>query len=249
MKFIIANWKCNPSSFKEARELWDAVNNELGDLNDTNIIICPPFVFSLELKREKSELKLGAQNCFWQQGAFTGEISAAMLYDIGSEYVLIGHSERERYFGETNSLIEKKLIAVLDIGLIPILCVGEGAESNNLQEIEKDLKKQLSVLKKIKSWSNAGFLIAYEPAWAIGSGKACDYGKAKESHLFIQKEVELIFNELNVKNQNIHYLYGGSVDSVNAADYFKAGYDGVLVGTSSLNPKEFKKIIGVIKRL
>lgn len=205
-KIIVANWKMNPASLKQAEQLFDAVKK-------TNAIICMPLVY-LSLFNYK---QLGAQDLFWEEsGAYTGEVSGKMLKDLGCTYVIIGHSERRKYFKETDEIVNKKLKAALKVGLIPILCIRN----------KKDLKRIENRKLKIEN-----LIIAYEPVWAIGTGNFCSADKANKVREFIKKKVDA------------KILYGGSVNSKIAADYIKIGFDGLLVGGASLNSKEFIKIV------
>ncbi|OGZ18790.1 MAG: triose-phosphate isomerase [Candidatus Nealsonbacteria bacterium RBG_13_42_11] len=201
---IIANWKCHPTTLIEAKGLFNSVKKGIKDLKNVEIVICPPFVFLPFLKS-----KIGSQDCFWgESGAFTGEISPKMLKNLGCEYVIIGHSERRRYQKETDEIINKKLKAAISSGLKPILCI------ESLAQLKKGLK---GIAKKV--------IIAYEPVFAIGTGKPCSPEKARKMRKAIKYPV---------------VLYGGSVNSQNAVNYIKeAGFQGLLVGGASLNPKEF----------
>lgn len=218
---IVGNWKCNPQKLAEAKLLFNSIKKGIKNIKNVEIAICPPFIYlpELKIKNKKIGIKLGAQDCFWEEaGAFTGEVSPLMLKNLGIEYVIIGHSERRKYQKETNEIIEKKLKAVLSVGLKPILCI--------------DKISQLP--KKIKNF----FVVAYEPLFAIGTGKACSPAKAKKMRLLIKKKV------------NIPILYGGSVNSQNAKDYIeKAGFQGLLVGGASLNSEEFIKIVKEISKV
>ena len=198
---IVANWKCNPITLKEAEALFNAVKN-------AGAIICPPFIYLSVLKAN------GAQDLFWEDsGPYTGEVSALMLKNMGVKYVIIGHSERRKHFKETNEMIEKKLQAALRVGLKPILCV------DKISQIPKDFKN---------------IIIAYELPSAIGTGKACSLERARKMRLGIQKIV----------GAKTPILYGASVNSQNAQDFIKkAGFQGLLVGGASLNPKEFIDIV------
>ncbi len=199
---IVANWKCNPATPKDARVLFNKIKN-------TEAVICPPFIYLSTLKTN------GAQDVFWEnEGAYTGEISPLMLKNMGVKYVIVGHSERRKYQQETDEMIGKKIKAALRVGLKPILCI------DKISQIPHDLSKEA--------------IIAYEPLFAIGTGKACDLEKAKEMRLAIDKVV-------GGQNQ---ILYGGSVNSRNAKEYIsQAGFQGLLVGGASLNPKEFIDIV------
>ncbi len=234
---IIANWKCNPTTLAEAKKLFASVKK--GISKKAEIIVCPPFVYLPVLKR----LKVGGQDCFWEEkGAFTGEVSAKMLKNLGCQYVIIGHSERRRYFGETDETVNKKLKAAIEAKLIPIFCVGETKEEREQEKTEAVLRKQITAgLEGISSGKFSNGIIAYEPVWAIGTGNACDTNEAQTMSLVIRKILAGIFNSSFSKK--IPILYGGSVNSKNAEGYIKeAGFQGLLVGGASLEGKEFVKI-------
>ncbi len=246
-KLIAANWKMNKTvgdSLSAAKELKTLVKG----IGNVDIIICPPFtslqVVSKELKG--SNIGLGAQNMYHESsGAFTGEISPLMLKGLGCEYVILGHSERREFFGESNELINKKIVAALSYGLKPIFCVGETLEQRQKEETEDVLESQLiSCLKDIKDLKN--ITIAYEPVWAISRGntnqKAATKADAEESHLFIRKAIEGIFDEKTAKNTRI--IYGGSMKPENAKELLSMrNIDGGLVGNASLDAKSFSEIV------
>ncbi len=250
---IIANWKMNPQTLQEAKQLFKSVVKGIRNIKDKEAVICPPSLYLLELsclKRENRILNLGAQDVFWENPpsgarAYTGELSVSMLKSAGSKYVIVGHSERRRYFRETDEMINKKIKAVLSGGLNPILCIGETKEEKDRGKTKDILKKQIKLaLKGISSHKlqASGFYIAYEPIWAIGSGNSCGFEQAKEVAIFIRKIISSIYNVKIAKKVNI--LYGGSVNSKNAENYIKKGsLDGLLVGGASLNAKEFIKIL------
>jgi triosephosphate isomerase (TIM) len=228
--FIAANWKCNPTTEKEAVELFDSIKKEVGS---ENVVICPPFVYLSVL----GGLPLGAQNIFFEKkGAYTGEISPLMAKDLGCEYVIIGHSERRKYFKETNEVVNKKIKAALEAGLTPIFCVGETEEERDRAEevIEKQIREGLS---EVSYPDSLELIIAYEPVWAIGTGNPCDAEEAKKMGMFIKKIAEEF-------SSNVLVLYGGSVNSSNSSDYIeKAQMSGLLVGGASLDKEEFVKIV------
>ena len=234
---IVANWKCNPTTKKEAENIFEEIKSGIESAN-SEVVICPSFLYLSELKG----LALGAQNCFWEEkGAFTGEISAAMLKDLGVEYVIIGHSERRKYFGETDKIINKKIKKANEAGLKIIFCVGETAEERDGNKRSEVLERQLKIgLNKIDNMENIN--IAYEPIWAIGTGNNCSVEETKESIDFIRKFVEGLYKK--EVDDNVRILYGGSVKSENSGAYIKdAGANGLLVGGSSLNSEEFVKIV------
>ena len=228
-KLIVANWKCNPTTLKEAKLLFNSVKNGVKNIKNVEVVICPPFIYLSNIQHLKSDIQFGAQDCFWEQnGAFTGEISPSMLKDLGVDYVIIGHSERRKYQQEKDSMIYKKIEAALKRGLKPILCIDKTSQIRKLQRSVK--MNEVHRLKK-DFW---GAIIAYEPLFAIGTGKPCSIDKAKKMRIAIKKKL----------NKNIPILYGGSVDSQNARDYVKkAGFQGLLVGGASLNAQEFIKIV------
>lgn len=231
---IVANWKMNPLSLKQAQKLFKSIKIK----SEAEVVVCPPFVYLSSLKAS------GAQNCFSEEkGAYTGEVSVSMLKDLGCKYVIIGHSERRKYFQETDELINKKLKAVLNKGLKPIFCIGETGKEREEEKTEQVLLKELEQgLKDVPLSKIAKVNIAYEPIWAIGTGNACDVEEAQKMALLIRKIISKLYNPFISKKMRI--LYGGSVNSQNAAGYLKeAGFQGLLVGGASLDAKEFIKII------
>ena len=240
---IIANWKCNPTTLRKAKRIFNLVKKGVKNVKNVEVVICPPFVYLSNFfnGRGKSTIKLGGQDSSYEEkGAFTGEISSLMLKDLGCQYVIIGHSER-RTLGETDEMINKKIKAAVKVELKPILCIGENLRERKQGKTFKVLKKQLQpAFKNAKSQIlNTKYLvIAYEPLWAIGTGNHCGILEAKKVNLFIRKIVK-----------NITIIYGGSVNSQNSSDYIKkAGFEGLLVGGASLNSKEFVKIAGNLSR-
>lgn len=243
-KIIAANWKCNPTSFIKAKSLFLSVKNIGKKLRKVKIIIFPPFLYLKTFKdllKNSKSIKLGSQNCFWEEkGAFTGEISPKALKDIGTEYVILGHSERRKYFSETDFEINKKIKKALEFNLKPILCIGE-REGENLDRIEREIKLDLKDVpkKRIKE-----IIFAYEPIWAIGTGKNCDPERVFSVSIFIKKQ---IFKYFKVKSSEIKVLYGGSVNQKNALSYIiQAKVDGLLIGGASLKKKEFLNIIKLV---
>ncbi|HNY35841.1 MAG TPA: triose-phosphate isomerase [Candidatus Pacearchaeota archaeon] len=233
---IVANWKCNPKSLSEAKELLEKVIN---GINEEDVIICPPFVFINSLISDK--IPFGAQNCFDKEGAFTGENSVSMLEGIGVKYVILGHSERRNIFKENNEEINSKLIKVLESKIVPILCIGEKREEREEGKTFEILSEQLDAcLNNISSPEK--IILAYEPVWAIGTGKFAEIKDIKEVRAFIREFLTKKFNQEIAKN--IRILYGGSVDSSNVNSYItEAQMDGVLVGGASLKADEFLKLI------
>jgi triosephosphate isomerase len=249
---IIANWKMNPQSLAEAKRLFNSVKKGIKNIKEIEIVICPPFIYIPTFQHSSiPTIKLGAQNCFWENsGPFTGEISPLMLKNLGCQYVILGHSERERYFGETDEMTNKKVKAALSAKLKPILCIGETKKVKKKKEIFKILKKQLRAgLKGIGNWKLEieNLIIAYEPVWAVGTGKPCPVKEARIGLLAIRKIISHLYDSSLAKK--IKIIYGGSVNSKIAKDYIqKANFQGLLIGGASLNPSEFLKIIKKINR-
>jgi len=252
---IIANWKCNPTSLKGAKLLFDSVKKELKKIKNVEVVICPPFVYlpvlgASAFAKGYGGLTFGSQDCFWEQkGAFTGEVSPAMLKDLGCEYVIIGHSERRRNLNETDEMINKKLKAVLDANLKPILCVGseDREQKKEFKKIKIQLEKALSGIKK-PNLKNP--IITYEPVWAISTtrgGRIATPNQAKEGMIFIREILTKLFDKNSAKK--IRIIYGGSVDSSNIRGFLKeAKMAGALVGAASLKPNEFVKTVKVASR-
>jgi triosephosphate isomerase (TIM) len=245
-KLIVANWKCNPASQKEAKNLFGGIAKGARRIKKAETVVCPPFAWLAEapLKRGEGGFTLGAQNCFYEQkGAFTGEVSPVMLKDAGCKYVIIGHSERRKYFGETDEVINKKIKAGLDAKLKIIFCVGETKEQRDGAKTEIVVKNQIAGgLQEIGASKMDEVVIAYEPVWAIGTGNACSVEESQRMRLFIIKVLSEIYNPKIAGETRV--LYGGSATSQNSARYLKeAGFGGLLVGGASLNAEEFVKII------
>ncbi len=245
-KTIIAgNWKLNKTP-REALALANELKREVLDVQGVDIVICPPFT-ALDIVNEailETNIALGAQNIYWQDsGAFTGEISAPMIKDLGATYVIVGHSERRQFFGETNETVAKRIRAALTHGLTPIVCVGE-----NLAERESN--KTFDVIKNHCEGSLAGLtademtklVIAYEPVWAIGTGKTATPEQAQEVHAYIRGLLEKMFNKEVA--QSVRIQYGGSVTPENISILIaKPDIDGALVGGASLKAPSFAAIV------
>lgn len=243
--FIAGNWKMYKTN-KEALELVNGLKRELTDLEDADIVVCPPFTALSDVSDLliDSNIRLGAQNLYWQdEGAFTGEISAVMLKDIGCQYVIIGHSERRKYFFDSDEEINKKITAAIKNDLTPIFCLGETLEeredNKTMAVVEKQLKAGLAGLEED---SITKLIIAYEPVWAIGTGKTAIPQTAQEVHKFIRSWIEK--NISSFAAENLKILYGGSVKPSNAKDLIKQpDIDGALVGGASLDINSFVEII------
>lgn len=248
---IVGNWKMNPQNSLQVENLLQDIKNEMKNFSfeQKEVVICPPFIYLSNVQHLLSnDVKLGAQNCFWEEkGAFTGEISPLQLKNLNVKYVIIGHSERRQYLGETDEMIAKKLKAVLEARLSPILCIGETKEEREAEKTAEILKHQLeNNLKEAISYKiqTNKLIIAYEPVWAIGTGDFCEANEALSNLLFIKKQLLKLFPK-NLA-EKIKILYGGSVDSKIAKDYINVGFDGLLVGGASLRAGEFVKILKTI---
>ena len=249
---IVANWKCNPTDLVEAKHIVKVVRMGIRNIRDVEVVICPPFIYlSKELNFGK-KIKLGAQNCFWKKkGAFTGEVSVLMIKDIGCQYVIVGHSERRRYFGETDEIINEKIKSVISANMSPILCIGETEKEKREGKTQDVLERQIrSGLKGVsnRKFQLVSLSIAYEPIWAIGSGKPCNIDIVQTIELLIRKILSRIYN--NHLAQRARILYGGSVNSRNAQGFIKnIGINGLLIGGASLKPNEFLKIIKEVRNI
>jgi triosephosphate isomerase len=242
---IVGNWKMYKTS-DQAVKLSAALKASLKDFTAADVILCPPFTVLNTAYNviSDTDIQLGAQDLFWEkEGAFTGEISPIMLKDCGCEFVIIGHSERRKYFHETDETINKKIKASLDVGLKPIVCVGETLE-------EREANKTIEVIKTQLTGCFAGFniedmlnvTIAYEPVWAIGTGKNATAAQAQEVHKFIRTWIVEKFSQ-GVAN-TIRILYGGSVKPANIKELMnEEDVDGALVGGASLEAASFTDII------
>lgn len=242
---IAGNWKMYKNE-AEAFELGTELKKRLEDVVSLKIVLCPPFtaLFSVKKAIEGSNLFLGAQNMHWEdQGAYTGEISAKMLMSLGCSFVILGHSERRIHFGETNETINKKLKKAIEIGLSPILCVGEKLEQRETGKTEEVVEKQLEgAFEGLEEIEAEKVVIAYEPVWAIGTGKTATPKQANEVHRFIREKLGLLYKDEIAEKANI--LYGGSVKPENSKELLsEPDIDGALVGGASLKADSFEKIV------
>jgi triosephosphate isomerase (TIM) len=244
-KLIAANWKMykTPDQTSEFFRnflplVWEHTRDE--------IAICPPYIdiaVAVDAARD-SNVGIGAQNMFWEkEGAYTGEISTAMILAAGCKYAIIGHSERRQYFGETDDTVNKKLKVALDAGLIPIVCVGEVLEEREAGLTGDVLRRQCTnAFRGISGERAAKMVVAYEPVWAIGTGKTATPEMAADAHALIRAEAAKAFGDDYSKGLRI--LYGGSVKPENAkALMSQEEIDGALVGGASLDPKSFAAIV------
>lgn len=246
---VVANWKCNPQTLGEAKRLFNLVKRGLKKIRNVEVAICPPFVYLSGIKSTVSGIKLGGQNCFWKEkGAYTGEVSPKQLSSLGCCYVILGHSERRGYFGETDEVVNKKIKAAILTKLNPIFCIGETKKEREKGQTEEILNSQIKKgLKKILRREIKNLVVAYEPVWAIGTGKPCDVEEAQKMGLLARKIIAKIYS-FSIAD-NLRILYGGSVNSKNASSYIKeANFQGLLVGGASLDSKEFIKIVKVVSK-
>ena len=251
-KLIAANWKMNKTA-KEAISFMKEFKKMIKNKN-AEVVICPSFTSLQAVSKELkgSNIKLGAQNMhFENSGAYTGEISALMLKELGCEYIILGHSERREFFGEDGFLINKKVVAALDNSLKPILCIGENLEQRRSGRTNEILESQLkNCLKNIDKNKFFKVSIAYEPIWAISRGnpnhRAATAEDAEEGHRFIRMVLEKTYGKKISRNARI--IYGGSMKPENAKKLLSMpDIDGGLVGNASLNAKSFAEIIEYVK--
>lgn len=237
-KLIVANWKLNPTSQREAERLFESIRKGVEKIKNAETVICPPFIYLLLF----NGLSLGAQDVFCEnEGAFTGEISPEMLKNAGVKYAIIGHSERRKHFKETDEIINKKIKKSLNVGLKPIFCIGENTGENKTVVLENQIEKGL---EGVSAKDFVKIIIAYEPVWAIGTGHNCSIDATMGSILLIKKMILRLYGKKSASA--VRVIYGGSVDGENAGLYLKeTGADGLLVGSASLNAEEFMKIVMV----
>jgi len=245
---VAGNWKLHGSRAENAR-LTEALTAQLPSKTAAQCIVCPPFVYLQEISRalHQSSIELGAQDvCAESQGAFTGEVSAAMLKDVGCEYIIVGHSERRLIYRESDQLVARKFAAAQSKSLIPILCVGEQLAEREANRTEEVVARQLDAvleLSGIDAFAQA--VIAYEPVWAIGTGRNATPEQAQEVHAFIR--ARLAARNAKIAGET-RILYGGSVKASNAAELFaRPDVDGGLIGGASLKADEFLAILAAAK--
>jgi triosephosphate isomerase (TIM) len=245
-KIIAANWKMNMTQ-DESEAFMTTFLREIGDLDEVEIVIVPPFTAIpkvTELVTQTQNIKVGAQNMHWERsGAFTGEISPAMLRELFVRYVVLGHSERRAMFGETDEIVNRKVRAAYEEVLRPILCVGETLEEREKGHVEIVLSSQLrGSLAGVEAKELHETVIAYEPVWAIGTGRTATAGQAQEAHAFIRQILREMSDEATA--EKIRIQYGGSVKPDNARTLLsQPDIDGALVGGASLDPRSFAQIV------
>ncbi len=247
-KIIAANWKMNKTQ-AEAERFIESFLIEIGDNRDAEIVIIPPFTAIAKVNEalgKAQHIKVGAQNMHWEpHGAFTGEISASMLRDLFVRYVVLGHSERRTLFGETDKIVNRKARAAHDSALRPIVCVGETLEQRDKGNVDKILSIQLrGSLAGLEAKQLQETVIAYEPVWAIGTGRNATPGEAQDAHAFIRQVIGEMSDGATA--DRIRVQYGGSVKPENARELMsQPDIDGALVGGASLEPRSFAEIVKV----
>jgi triosephosphate isomerase len=239
---IAGNWKMN-TTIEEAINLIKTIQPDLQKIQGVEKVLCPPFVSLVAARAiiKGSAIKLGAQNVFYEEkGAFTGEISPLMLAGL-CDYVIIGHSERRQYFGETNEIVDKKIKAAIKSGIKPIFCVGETLEENEAGQTRDVLGRQL-MTSSDRFYFLSGCVIAYEPIWAIGTGRSASGDDANKTIGFIRQFISHLHGR-GIAN-TVRILYGGSVTAANIAEFMrKSDIDGALVGGASLKAADFVSIV------
>jgi len=242
---IAGNWKLN-KTVNESVELAKAIKQGVADVSNVDVVLCPPFTSLSKVNEiiDGTSVGLGGQDCYWQdKGAFTGEISPDMLKSAGCGYVIIGHSERRAMFNETNETVNKKIHAALAAGLKPIMCVGETLEereSNKTFDVVKDHVE--NGLVNITKDQMKDIIIAYEPVWAIGTGRNATPAQAEEVHAFIRKTISELYD--SSVSEAVRIQYGGSVKPDNVtAIMSEKDVDGALVGGASLKQESFVDLI------
>jgi len=240
---VAGNWKMNGSS-QSIRSLMDGIKQGLSEVKNAEVAVCPPFVYLQQVKEliAGTPIALGAQNVSDQDpGAFTGEIAISMLQDFNCTYIIVGHSERRAIYGESDELVARKFAKVQAVGLTPILCVGELLEEREAGQTEAVVKRQLEAvinLQGVASLEKA--VIAYEPVWAIGTGKTASPQQAQDVHAFIRS---LIAKQNAGVADKVRIQYGGSVKGSNAAELFAMpDIDGGLIGGAALKAEDFLAI-------
>lgn len=239
-KIVAGNWKMN-TTLEEAKSLTNELKNAFSDDIQCDVVVCPPYPWMMAVNDnlKNTAIKIGAQNISHQEkGAFTGEISAVMVKEVGATYAIIGHSERRSLYGETNDVIHKKLIAGLSHQLTMIFCCGETLAERNAGQLEQVLSAQIQEgIGAMPINYLPQLVLAYEPVWAIGTGLTASPEQAQEAHHFIRK---LLFGIFGETANGISILYGGSCNAANAKELFsQADIDGGLIGGASLKAQDF----------
>ena len=246
---VAGNWKMHGSRANACRLIGEMIAIDVGG-GTAEVVVCPPFVYLPEVGQclRGSAIMLGAQDvCAEDSGAHTGEVSAAMLADVGCRFVIVGHSERRALYGDDDALVARKFVAVLRQGLVPILCVGESLQQRERGATHEVVTRQLEAVLAVAGI--AGFsaaIIAYEPVWAIGTGRTATPGQAQEVHALIRGRIA---EKDATISTSLRVLYGGSVKASNAAELFaNPDVDGGLIGGASLQADEFGRICAAVRK-
>ena len=243
--FVAGNWKMNLDG-RRCAELATGLKDQIGDVSEVRIAVCPPFVYLRDVLEILADtiIDVGAQNMYAEdEGAYTGEVAGSMLLDIGCRYVILGHSERRHVMGEKDESINRKILKALEVGLDPITCLGEKLDQREAGETEDVVSGQLSsALADVSAEQMASVTIAYEPVWAIGTGKTATPEQAEEVHALLRKLLEQLYGAGIAKETIIQY--GGSVKPANATELMAMpNVDGALVGGASLKAEPFAAIV------
>lgn len=249
MKTIIFNWKLNPQTFQLAQKLFSDYQKINSKLKNTFLVACPPFEYLWLLNQKRSGLALGAQDCFWEDlGAFTGSVSGLNLKTSGIDYVILGHSERRSYLGETDEIVNKKVLHAINSGLRPVLCLGEDLKTHQQGEtavnnfVKKQLKKNLSGFEVLSASQKNQLIVAYEPIWAISSHSGGVADNPENASRVIRLLKEILTKDFQIPSVKV--IYGGSVSSKNIVSFL--GYqeiDGFLPGRASLDVNEVQAMV------
>ena len=243
-KLIVGNWKLNPPTLNEAVALASGINYTIKSDDFERMVLLPPFIFLEELVKKFKQIVWGAQDVFWEQkGAYTGEVSLPMLKDAGVNWVLVGHSERRRIFGETDEDVNKKVKAGLSDNFNVVMAVGELQQGDGADEVVQSFKKSAVGLS---SDDLGRLVVAYEPVWAISTTPGARADSPSRSNQIIGELKHTAFKMFGEESKKIKFLYGGSVNSRNALKFLSQPYiDGALVGSASLSAEEFASIVSV----
>jgi len=245
LPLMAGNWKMN-KTIEEAIDLVRQLKSATAGVEGVEVAVAPPFTALHAVKKELqgSPIRLAAQNVFWEEkGAFTGEIAPLMLREIGCEYVIVGHSERRQFFGETDETVNRRLKAVLGQGMKPIFCIGETLQERESEKTFSVLERQIEQgLRSLQESAMEKIVVAYEPVWAIGTGKTATPEQAEEVHRFIRRKLEKLYLPHVAEHTRIQY--GGSVTPENVKGLMaQPDIDGALVGGASLKSDSFSKIV------
>lgn len=247
-KLVVGNWKMNPQSVADAKEIAGEVKKAVKSLRKTEVVLCPPFVFLPALSKvPKGNLFLGAQNANAEVfGSFTGEVSFSQLYQFGVEFVIVGHSERRR-MGESDETVNKKIKSIINAKMTAIVCVGEAVRDHGGEYYNFIRSQIVSALKDVSKKSVGNVVMAYEPIWAVGAKESMSSRDLQEMSIFVRKVLKDLFGPFS---DDMRILYGGSVDKTNAGELVREGnVAGLLVGRESLRAKDFVELIKSVDKI